>query len=52
MRPVFNLKALNQHIRYEHFKLENVKELSDMIKPRDYMMKIDLKDAYFSVPMH
>ena len=50
-RPVFNLKSLNAHIPYEHFKMETLEMLKNLIQPGDWMIKIDLKDAYFSVPM-
>ena len=50
-RPVINLKKLNQFVQYEHFKMENVRMLQDLLKKDDYLVKIDLKDAYFTVPI-
>ena len=50
-RPVFNLKPLNRFIMYRHFKMEIMGDLLNMLKLDDYMVKIDLKDAYFSVPI-
>ena len=50
-RPVFNLRQLNQFIKYEHFKMEGIHMLRDLLKPNDFMAKIDLKDAYFTVPL-
>ena len=35
----------------QHFKMEDIQTLKDIIHPRDYMVKLDLKDAYFSVPV-
>ena len=52
VRLVINLKYLNQNIMYEHFKMENMSDLVNMIKPGDFIMQLDLKDAYFSVPIH
>ena len=49
LRPVFNLKNLNKFVRYEHFKMEGIPAVVDMLQPGDWMIKIDLKDAYFSV---
>jgi hypothetical protein len=51
MRPIFNLKKLNSFVRYQHFKMENIGMLRDMLQEGDWMVKIDLKDAYFTVPM-
>ena len=48
-RPVINLKHLNSFIPYEHFKMEGLFLLKEMLKHEDYMCKLDLKDAYFSV---
>ena len=50
-RPVINLKKLNQFVEYQHFKMEGLHLLKDLIQPQDYMIKVDLKDAYFSVPV-
>ena len=50
-RPVINLKRLNQSVKTEHFKMEGIHMLKDLLKAGDWMAKIDLKDAYFMVPM-
>ena len=50
-RPVVNLKALNKFIAEEHFKMESFHMVKDLVKPHDWLAKIDLKDAYFLVPM-
>ena len=50
-RPIINLKELNQFIPYHHFKMEGLKDVKFLLRKRDWMCKIDLKDAYFSVPM-
>ena len=50
-RPVINLKPLNCFIRYEHFKMESIHILKGLLKKGDYMVKIDLKDAYLTVPI-
>ena len=50
-RPVINLKQLNQFIPYQHFKMEGLHCLKDLLRQNDYMRKVDLKDAYYSVPL-
>ena len=50
-RPVINLKPLNQFVEKIHFKLENIRMALNCISPGDFMVSIDLKDAYFSVPI-
>ena len=48
-RPVINLKALNSFVQTEHFKMEGIHTLRDLVNPE---AKVDLKDAYFAVPIH
>ena len=51
MRPVINLKALNQFIEVQHFKMEGMHSVRDLLRAGDWMTKVDLKDAYFTIPM-
>jgi hypothetical protein len=51
IRPIFNLKELNQFIPYEHFKMEGVHLALDMIRKDSWFTKLDLKDAYMSILM-
>ena len=50
-RPILNVHPLNQFIPYEHFKMEGLHLLSGVICSSDYLAKLDLKDAYFTVPL-
>jgi len=50
-RPVINLKGLNQFLEYQHFKMEGIHMLRDLLKENDHLVKIDLKDAYFTIPI-
>lgn len=52
VRPIFNLKPLNAFVTYQHFKMEGWHTALDMIQPNVFMAKLDLKDAYLTVPMH
>ena len=50
-RPVINLKDLNTFLQYDHFKMEGIHLLRDLLQPHDWLGKIDLKDAYFVIPI-
>ena len=47
-----NLSTLNSFVRHHHFKIEDLKVVADSLRPLDFMCKIDLRAAYFSVPIH
>ena len=54
-RPVINLKQLNSFVHYQHFKVEALHFLKHLIQKGDWMIKIGIKDAYFTVqidPQH
>ena len=50
--PILNLKKVNQHIAYNHFKMENLTFAKHLIQEGDYFVKIDLNDAYLTIPLH
>ena len=51
-RPVINLRDLNLYVAASHFKMESVRTVKTIIQRDDWMLKLDLKDAYLSVPIH
>ena len=51
-RPEINLKNLNLFILYQHFKMEGLHLLRDLLQEGDYMCKIDLRNAYFIKPIN
>ena len=50
--PVINLRAMNRYIQVDHFKMEEFHMVKELVRPQDWLMKVDLKDAYFLVPIH
>ena len=50
-RLILNLKRLNEHIVYHHFKMESLKSVIQLMEKDCFMASVDLRDAYYSVPM-
>ena len=51
-RTILNLKALNEYIAYHHFKMDTLEAAVNMMRPGCFMASVDLKDAYYTVPIH
>ena len=51
-RMILNLKDFNKWVNYNHFKMDSIHTCTQLMKPNCYMGSIDLKDAYFSIPIH
>ena len=51
-RPVFDLKSLNQFVHKEKFKMTTSRTVTNAMHKGDWAVSIDLKDAYFHVPIH
>jgi hypothetical protein len=51
-RPILDCTTLNKFLQVQHFKMEGIPALRDLIEEDDYICKIDLKDAYVVVPIH
>ena len=49
---MLNLKNFNKFVNYKHFKMESINNDLNIVRPNVYMASIDLKDAFFSVPIH
>ena len=52
LRPVIKLKPLNEFVQYHHFKMEGLNTLLDLLSGSEFFTTIDLKDTYFSIPIH
>ena len=51
-RTILNLKFLNKECQKEHFKMETLQQAIHMVKPGAYLASIDIKDAFYSVPIY
>lgn len=50
-RIILNLKKLNQYSSKVHFKMDTLQTVIKLIEKDCFMASIDLKDAYYSVPI-
>ena len=46
MRGCVDLRRTNECIKYEHFKMEGLHTVAQMLRRNDYMTKIDISDFY------
>ena len=51
-RPVINLSHLNEFIHLTRFKMETVASVLLSVRDGDFIASLDLKDAYFQIPIH
>ena len=50
-RPVITLQNLNQFVHTEHFTMETTANLRTMLSKDDWIVTIDIADAYLTIPM-
>ena len=51
-KMILNLKKIDKFVNYKHFNMESINNIIHLIKPNVYMVSINLKDSFFSVPIH
>ena len=51
-RPVIDLSHLNEFIQLTRFKMETVASVLLSVREGDFLASLDLKDAYFQIPIH
>ena len=51
-RMILNLKQFNEGVEYEHFKMENLTSATNLMKKGCFLGSVDLRWAYYSVPIH
>lgn len=52
VRLVINLRTINPFVPQIHFKMEGLRTVRALLRPNDFMVKIDLEDAFHHIPMH
>ena len=52
VRVILNLTKLNDFVEYHKFKMDTFNTVVKMVKPYCYMATIDLKLAYYLIPVH
>ena len=51
-RMILNLKSLHEDVTYHHFKMDTLATALALVSKNCFMASLDLKDAYYSVPIH
>ena len=49
---ILNLKVCNEFLAYHHFKMDTLEVAVNMMRPGCFMALVDLKDVYYTVPIH
>lgn len=50
-RIILNLKQFNKWIPYQHFKMDTLKSIINLIEKDSFLASLDLKDTYYSIPV-
>ena len=50
-RMILNLKDLNYNIEKKHFKMDTFLSAVNLVKQNCYMASVDLRDAYYTIPI-
>ena len=51
-RPIIDLPTLNDYVTSSHFHMETPQSVLRSIRPGDWMVSLELQDAYLQVPVH
>ena len=51
-RPVIDLSPLNEFVHQTLFRMETPNSVLLAVRKNDFLLSIDLKDAYFQIPVH
>ena len=51
LKVILNMKELNEHIKYLHFKMNTTENVLEFLSKDCFMVSINLKDACFVIPI-
>ena len=51
LRPILNLRPLNKMLSKKSFKMETLQTVSRAVQPGDWLVSLDLQDAYLHIPI-
>ena len=51
-RMILDLSLLNEDVHKRHFKMQHLDVAIDMLQRGDFLASIDLKDVYYTIPVH
>ena len=52
MRTILNLKQLIKYVTCQHFKMESLSDVSNIIQPNCWMPSVNSKDTFYTIPIH
>ena len=52
LRPIINLRPLNRYMSKQHFRMDTLTKVLNLVKPKDWAISLDLTDAYLHIPIH
>ena len=51
-RTILKSKYVNEFVEYKYFKMKSLEDVFKIIKKDVWMASVDLKDAFFTIPVH
>ena len=51
-QTILNLRYLNEFVEYKHFKMGSLEDVFKIIKKDAWMASADIKDLFFTIPVH
>ena len=52
IKIILKLKQINKHIEHEHFTMESIQIVLNIIRANCWMTSVDLKDGFYTVLIH